>query len=256
MRTVPASERLIVALDVDTEKDARDIVTTLGDAVSFYKVGYQLFMVAGLTMVRELTGQGKKVFLDLKMDDTPRTVERTVRNMAQAGVRFFTLQGNRDTARAARLGRADKDFPKFLQVTYLSSWDASDLQEYFHIDSSKQIDLDDQVINRTRRILDSGCDGVIASGTSVRALRDAYPEVLIVVPGIRPEGTETHDHKRVLTPYEAIVSGADYIVVGRPIRSATNPLKMAQGIQADIQRALEHQPARPAERRGISFSSA
>lgn len=255
MGTISASERLIVALDVDSDKDAKNIVKTLGDAVSFYKVGLQLFMVGGLNIVKELTGQGKKVFLDLKINDTPRTVETAVRNMAMEGVRFFTLQGNGDTAKAASKGRGNKEYLKFLQVTYLSSWDVSDLREYFHItDPTKKIDFDDQVINRTRRILQSGCDGVIASGTSVQRLRQAYPDILIVAPGIRPTGTKTDDHKRVLTPYEAITAGADYVVVGRPIYNASNQLEMVRCIQSDIQRALTENGGGATERRGLSLT--
>ena len=232
MRTEPsAQERLIVALDVDTLADALRMVDRLGDDVSFYKVGLQLFMAGGLTIVKRIVEEGKKVFLDLKIDDTPRTVQEAVRNSAIDGVEFFTLQGNADTVRAARAGRGQRASPRFLQVTYLSSWDSSDLL-------AGKGSIDDQVVQRARRIVDSGCDGVIASGTSVSRLRREFPGLLIVTPGIRPTGASSDDHKRSMTPIEAISSGADYLVVGRPIRSSEDPQATAHKIQQEIEQAL------------------
>jgi orotidine-5'-phosphate decarboxylase len=240
----PARERLIFALDVDTVDEALQIVGQLGPEVSFYKVGLQLFMEGGLSGVRRIVDAGKKVFLDLKIDDTPRTVQEAVRNSAIDGVEFFTLQGNADTVRAARAGRAQRAAPKFLQVTYLSSWDTSNLHEHLHIDAGADVlSIDDQVISRARRILDSGCDGVIASGTSVGRLRREYPGLLIVTPGIRPSGSASDDHKRSMTPFEAVKMGADYLVVGRPIRSAADPKATAHRIQHEIDQALRGQAA-------------
>lgn len=245
MRTETAARaRLIVALDVDTLPEALAIVSGLGNDVSFYKVGLQLFMAGGLTIVRRIVEQGKKVFLDLKIDDTPRTIQEAVRNSAIDGVEFFTLQGNAQTVRAARAGRAQRSSPKFLQVTYLSSWDTSDLLEHLHIDTgSDQVSIDDQVVNRARRILDCGCDGVIASGTSVSRLRREFPSLLIVTPGIRPSGSSSDDHKRSMTPFEAIRAGADYLVVGRPIRSSADPKGTAHKIQEEIEQALRGKAA-------------
>jgi orotidine-5'-phosphate decarboxylase len=240
MRTEPsARERLIVALDVDTLAEALRLVDRLGDDVSFYKVGLQLFMAGGLTIVKRIVEDGKKVFLDLKIDDTPRTVQEAVRNSAIDGVEFFTLQGNADTVRAARVGRGQRSSPKFLQVTYLSSWDGSDLLDHLHADAgAAKRSIDDQVVLRARRILDSGCDGVIASGISVSRLRREFPGMLIVTPGIRPSGASSDDHKRSMTPIEAISSGADYLVVGRPIRSSDDPKATAHKIQQEIEQAL------------------
>lgn len=239
MDAVSASERLIVALDVDTKEEATEIVRALGDTVSFYKVGYQLYIASGLEVVRELNRQGKKVFLDLKLDDTPRTVEKTVRNMEKDGIEFFTLQGNVDTAKAAREGRGERENPKFLQVPLLSSWDTTDLREHLHItDTAHADDLDSVVVRRARRILEAGGDGVIASGTSVRKLRQQIPDILIVSPGIRPEGSDPNDHKRMLTPFDAIRAGADYLVVGRPIRNSNDRSGTARHIQDEIKRAL------------------
>jgi orotidine-5'-phosphate decarboxylase len=245
MRTdIAARERLIVALDVDTGAEALQLVNRLGSDVSFYKVGLQLFMEGGLTIVKRIIDQGKKVFLDLKIDDTPRTVQQAVRNIAIDGVEFFTLQGNRDTVRAANAGRGSRPSPKFLQVTYLSSWDSADLMEYLHIEAgADMLSIDDQVVSRARRILESGCDGVIASGTSVSRLRREYPKLLIVTPGIRPSGTASDDHKRSMTPFEAIQAGADYLVVGRPIRCAADPQATAHIIQREIEQALRSKAA-------------
>ncbi len=242
---VPAADRLIVALDVDTREDALALVRTLGSDVRFYKVGLQLFMGSGLQIVHELVGLGKKVFLDLKIDDTPRTVGEAVRNAAIAGVELFTLQGNAATAEAARKGRGERASPKFLQVTLLSSWDHTDLSELLHVPpkDQQQLDLDEFVLRRSERILASGCDGVIASGSSVSKLRRRYPELLIVTPGIRPTGAATDDHKRSLTPSEAIRAGSDYLVVGRPIRDASDPRGTAVRIQKEIMHTLENQAA-------------
>jgi len=258
MRTIPVNERLIVALDVDTADAAAQLVAKLGDTVSFYKVGLQLFMSGlGPQVVSQLTSQGKKVFVDLKIDDTPRTVEAAVRTLATDGVVFFTLQGNGDTAKAAKAGRGDNEFPKFLQVTYLSSWDESDLKDVLNIaDKSAKVDFDAAVIQRTRRILNSGCDGVIASGSSVAKLREAYPNIVIVTPGIRPAGSKTDDHKRVLTPHDAIVSGADHIVLGRPIRNSSDPRGTARRIQEDIESALREKRQGTIERGGLRFAAA
>jgi orotidine-5'-phosphate decarboxylase len=245
MRTdIAARERLIVALDVDSGAEALQLVNELGSDVSFYKVGLQLFMEAGLIIVRRIVEQGKKVFLDLKIDDTPRTVQEAVRNSALDGVEFFTLQGNRATARAAMAGRASRASPKFLQVTYLSSWDSADLLDHLQIETgADNTAIDDQVVERARRILESGCDGVIASGTSVSRLRREFPNLLIVTPGIRPSGTSSDDHKRSMTPWEAIRAGADYLVVGRPIRCADDPQATAHTIQREIEQALRSKAA-------------
>ncbi|WP_428100353.1 orotidine-5'-phosphate decarboxylase [Candidatus Rariloculus sp.] len=242
-RQIPASERLIIALDVDTPDEAWDFVESLGESVSFYKVGLQLFLGPGMTIVEQLIGAGKKVFLDLKIDDTPRTVKEAVRRAAIDGVELFTLQGNRDTAIAARDGRGRQRTPRFLQVTFLSSWDTSDLKAHFGIPESADITLDQAVLNRTETILGAGCEGVIASGQSVGEVRQRFgPDVLIVTPGIRPGDASKDDHKRSLTPRDAIFAGSDYLVVGRPVRNAADPKHAAQAIIAEIETALVEKP--------------
>jgi orotidine-5'-phosphate decarboxylase len=242
---ISAPDRLIVALDVDTRAQALELVEALGPGVNFYKVGLQLFMEAGLQIVHELGRRGKKIFLDLKIDDTPRTVGEAVRNAAIAGVELFTLQGNAATADAARKGRGGRAAPRFLQITLLSSWDHTDLGEHLQTPSAsqQQMDLDEFVLRRSERILAWGCEGVIASGSSVSKLRQRFPELLIVTPGIRPSGVATDDHKRSLTPSQAITAGADYLVVGRPVRDSDDPRATAAAIQAEIIRTLEHRSA-------------
>ena len=251
MAELPASDRLIVALDVDHATDAMKIVQSLGDTVSFYKVGLQLFLPHGMPFVKELIAEGKKVFLDLKIDDTPRTVEAAVQHATQDhGVQFFTLQGNDETARAARRGRGDTGFPKFLQVTYLSSWSFDDWLAHMHFpdeireDLRKKVSFSQIIENRAREILAAGCEGVIASGESVEQLRKVFPDAIIVTPGIRPEGSGTDDHKRAQTPYEAIARGANYLVVGRPIRNELPLARLdtAKRIIDDIRRGLEDFP--------------
>jgi orotidine-5'-phosphate decarboxylase len=241
----PPRERLIVALDVDTREEALGLIHSLGEDVIFYKVGLQLFMQSGFPIVKAVADLGKKVFLDLKINDTPRTVERAVRMATDADVKLFTLQGNGATSQAAKDGRGAAPYPKFLQVTYLSSWDADDLKDYYHVPKTwtKKLDMDEQVLRRSESILAVGCDGVIASGTSVGKLRAKYPDLLIVTPGIRPTGSSKDDHKRSLTPTEAIRLGANYLVVGRPIRDAEDPRRAAASIQDEITTALAHQAA-------------
>ena len=229
-------ERLIVALDVDGRAAALRLVDRLGDLVSFYKVGWQLFIGAGFPLVRELAGRGKKVFLDLKMDDIEATVEAAVGNMKDE-VELLTIHGTGATVRAARAGRADRTSPRFLMVTALSSLDSADLRTAL---AHPGLHIDDYAAGKARAALDAGCDGLVASGSSVRRLRDAFPgrDFLVVAPGIRPTGAGTDDHKRTLTPMEAVRDGADYLVVGRPVRDASDPAASAARIVDEVARGL------------------
>ena len=236
-------ERLIVALDFDGRDPALRLVDRLGDPVSFYKVGWQLFIGAGFPFVRELRKRGKKVFLDVKMDDIEATVEAAVRNMKDE-VELLTLHGTGATVRAARAGRAGRAGPRFLMVTALSSVDSADLGT---APAEHGIDIDDYAVARARDALAAGCDGLIASGSSVGRIRAAFPgrDFLVVVPGIRPAGTGTDDHKRTLAPREAIRDGADCLVVGRPVRNAADPAASAARIIDEIAGGLALRPADP-----------
>ena len=239
-RNVDAPEnpagRLIVALDFDGREPALRLVDRLGGLVSFYKVGWQLFIGAGFPFVRELAVRGKKVFLDVKMGDIDATVRSAVGNMKEE-VDLLTIQGTAATVGAAKDGRAGRVRPKLLFVTALSSVDAADVRATA---ANPALDIDDYAVGRAHDALDAGCDGLIASGTSVGRIRSAFPgrEFLVVVPGIRPAGAGADDHKRTLTPRDAIRDGADYLVVGRPVRNAPDPAASAERIIDDIARGL------------------
>ena len=239
---IEARDRLIVALDVPTATEALDLVAALDGCVSFFKVGLQLFVSDGLLskasrLIQQLSNAGKKVFLDLKMDDVEETIRLTLAGIAQAddSIRFVTIHGTGATAKAARDGRGNSEYPKLLFVTLLSSLDQHDLHDLF---MGQTIPLDTYVKFRAKQALDAGCDGLIASGRSVEMLRKEYPKTTIVTPGIRPPGSSTDEHKRSLTPREAIVAGSDYLVVGRPIRNAANPKNMAERIISEIEMEL------------------
>ena len=230
-----AAGRLIVALDVDRATDALKLVQDLDGLVSFFKVGYQLFITEGLPFVKKLIETDKRVFLDLKMNDVEETIRLAVANIAAAGVEFLTIHGNGATARAAREGRGERKTPKVLSLTLLSSLDANDLKDLF---PNASITLETYVKVRAKQAIDCGCDGLIASGESIRTLRALYPSAIIVAPGIRPSGSSRDDHKRALTPHDAIRAGADYLVVGRPIRDARNRLESAERIIQEMDQAL------------------
>lgn len=228
-KAIPPHERLIMALDVPSLEEARQVVEQLGDAVHFYKVGMELFMVGDyFGFVDWLKAQGKRVFVDLKFFDVPATVGRAVRALSTRGVDFATVHGNDAIMEAAAANKGDL---KILAVTVLTSLDRGDLD-----DLGFECDIQALVLSRARRALALGCDGVISSGLEVPALRSEVDHQLLVVsPGIRPvDNRASDDQKRVVTPEDAFRNGADYIVVGRPIRDAADPRAMAQQIQAEI----------------------
>ena len=238
---ITPADRLIVALDFDSAAEANRLVEKLEGAVNFYKVGWQLFLGEGWPFVRTLLKAGKKVFLDLKINDIGRTVEAALANMPNefAGrLELLTIHGGSSTVAAARQGRGDNNKPCLLMLTVLSSMDAADLKEF--APDGAVPDTDAIVIRRARQALDAGCEGLIASGSSVRALRRELcdREFLIVAPGIRPADIGQDDHKRTLTPRQAIADGADYLVVGRPVTQSPAPLQTVQSIIADIQAGL------------------
>jgi orotidine-5'-phosphate decarboxylase len=227
-------ERLIVALDVANAEEARALIATLGDAVGIYKIGLELLFSGGIDLVRELAGNGAKVFVDAKLLDIEATVERATAAIARLGAQFLTVHAlDRKTVRAAVRGRGDSPL-KLLGVTVLTNLEAADLVQQ-GIDHPP----DAMVLHRAKLAQEGGFDGVIASGREARAIRDAVGAgFLIVTPGIRPAGGERHDQARITTPSEAIAAGADCLVVGRPITGAADPRAAAHAIVAEMKAAL------------------
>ncbi len=229
-KNIPDEERLIVALDLPDASAARAMVDRLGDSVRFYKVGLELFMAGGyFDFVEWLVGQDKRVFCDLKFFDISATVAAAVKRLAGRGVSFTTIHGNDAIMEAA--ASVDRGDLKVLAVTVLTSLDRGDLD-----DLGFRCDVHDLVLSRARRALELGCDGVVSSGLEARALRESLDHrLLVVTPGIRPVDNRVEDdQKRVMTPARAFENGADYIVVGRPIRNAADPRQAAEAIQAEI----------------------
>ena len=226
---VPSRERLIFAMDVADAGAARALAERLGDSVQFYKLGLELFMAGGyFELLDWMVARGKQVFVDLKFFDVPATVGAAVRNLAGRGVTFATVHGNQGIMEAAAAAKGDV---KILAVTVLTSLDRGDLD-----DLGFDCDVDRLVLSRARRALEAGCDGVVSSGLEAAALRAGVDDRLIVVtPGIRPvENRPVDDQKRVVNVQQAFANGADYIVVGRPIRDAADPAAAAEAIQSTI----------------------
>jgi orotidine-5'-phosphate decarboxylase len=233
MNSIPARERLIFALDVADPGQARALVERLGDAVQFYKIGLELFMAGGyFELIDWLTARDKQVFVDLKFFDIPATVAGAVRRLSGRGVRFATVHGNQAIMEAAVSAAGDLGI---LAVTVLTSLDRGDLE-----DLGFACDVSQLVLSRARRALAAGCAGVVSSGMEARAIRaELGPRLLIVSPGIRPvDNRPEDDQKRILTVAQAFQAGADYVVVGRPIRDAADPRAAAEAIQASIAQAV------------------
>jgi orotidine-5'-phosphate decarboxylase len=232
-KPIPPRDRLIVALDVATPGEARALVTMLGESATFYKVGLELFMTAGcFELVDWLVREGKRVFVDLKFFDVPETVRGAVRGLRNRGVTFATVHGNQAILEAAG---AEKGDVKILAVTVLTSLDRGDLD-----DLGFKCDVAELVLSRARRALAAGCDGVISSGLEAPMLkRELGERILVVTPGIRPvENRPADDQKRTVDVFQAFANGADYIVVGRPIRNASDPRAAAEAVQATIARTF------------------
>jgi len=228
-RRIPRRERLIVALDVPSVRDARALVATLGDEAAFYKLGLELFMAGGyFELVDWLVARGRRVFVDLKFFDVPETVRSAVRALRGRGIALATVHGNQKMMEAAA---AEKGDVKILAVTVLTSLDRGDLD-----DLGFACDVERLVLSRARRALEAGCDGVISSGLEAPMLkRELGDRILVVTPGIRPvENRPADDQKRTVDVAQAFANGADYIVVGRPIRQAADPAAAAAAIQATI----------------------
>lgn len=232
-KVIPRRERLIAALDLPDVSAARALVQQLGDAVLFYKVGLELFMSNGcFDFVDWLANQGKRVFVDLKFFDVPETVRGAMRGLRGRGIALATVHGNQLMMEAAA---AEKGDVKVLAVTALTSLDRGDLE-----DLGFECDIERLVLSRARRALAAGCDGVVSSGLEAPWLRAELGErILIVTPGIRPvENRTADDQKRTVDVAQAFANGADYIVVGRPIRQASDPRRAAEAIQTTIAEAF------------------
>ena len=229
-KSIAARDRLIFAMDVPDCDEARRLAAELGDAVTFYKIGLELMMSGGyFELLDWMLRRDKQVFCDLKFFDIPATVGSAVRQLKDRGASFVTVHGNQSIMEAAAENKGDT--LKVLGVTVLTSLDRGDLD-----DLGFACDVEALVLSRARRALEAGCDGVISSGLEVPKLREHVDAKLIVVtPGIRPvDNKPAGDQKRVVTVATAFANGADYIVVGRPIRDADSPRAAAEAIQATI----------------------
>ncbi len=228
-----SDDRLIVALDVPNAIEGLQLAETLGDTVSFYKIGLGMLTGGGLALANELKQEhGKRIFLDMKLFDIGATVEAAVRGLAQFDLDFLTVHGDPHVVNAAKQGASGSDM-KILGVTVLTSLDRADLDAAL----IQPGDVADLVLNRAARAFEAGADGVIASPQEAAAIR-ALPEAegrLIVTPGVRPSGAALGDQKRVATPGKAIKDGVDHIVVGRPIWQAEDPKGAARAIIAEFE---------------------
>jgi orotidine-5'-phosphate decarboxylase len=221
---------LIVALDVESADQARELVERLGGHVNFYKIGMELYAGAGVSFVRELIDEGKEVFLDLKLYDIPETVRRATVQVALAGVRFLTVHAVASVMRAAVEGRGDTGGLQLLGVTVLTSFGPEDME-----DLDTKLTIPELVARRARKAVSLGIDGVVASPLEAATLREALgPKPIIVTPGVRSAGADHGDQKRVATPAAAMRDGADYLVIGRQITRAADPAAEAARILEEI----------------------
>ena len=221
-------ERLIVALDLPSVEAAQAMVARLGDAVSFYKIGYQLAFAGGLAYAQGLAGAGKRVFLDLKLHDIGNTVAQGVKSVSRLGASFLTVHGYPQTMQAAVEAREGQ--LQILAVTVLTSYDNRDLKAAGYATSVPEL-----AAERAAQARDLGADGIVCSAEEAAKLRTIVgPKLALVTPGIRPSGSESGDQKRIMTPAAAIAAGADYLVVGRPILAAADPRAAAAAIVAEI----------------------
>jgi orotidine-5'-phosphate decarboxylase len=225
---VEPRDRLIVALDLSSVEAAQAMVARLGDAVSFYKIGYQLAFAGGITFAHTLTDAGKQVFVDFKLHDIGNTVAQGVKSVARLGATFLTVHAYPQTMQAAVEAR--ELGLRILAVTVLTSQNDADLAE-----AGYDVTVSELVARRAAQARDIGVDGLVCSGEEVAKLRSIVGDKFaLVTPGIRPAGAEAGEQKRIATPAAAIKSGADYLVVGRPIIAAADPKAAAEAIVAEI----------------------
>ncbi|MBP2559731.1 orotidine-5'-phosphate decarboxylase [Neorhizobium galegae] len=228
-----ARDRLIVGLDIPTVGEAEKMISTLGDTVSFYKIGYQLVFAGGLELARDLAKDGKKVFLDMKLLDIDNTVAKGVENIVKMGMTMLTLHAYPKAMRAAVEAARGSDLC-LLAVTVLTSMDETDL-----VDAGYEYDPHTLVLRRSEQALAAGMGGIVCSAEESAAVRKIVgPDMAIVTPGIRPAGSEAGDQKRVMTPSDALRAGSSHLVVGRPIVKAPDPKAAAQAILAEMQGVL------------------
>ncbi|MET3853171.1 orotidine-5'-phosphate decarboxylase [Rhizobium sp. OAE497] len=228
-----ARERLIVGLDVPTLGEAEKIVSTLGDDVLFYKIGYQLVFAGGLEFARELAQSGKKIFLDMKLLDIDNTIASGVENIVKMGMSMLTLHAYPKAMKAAVEAARGSDLC-LLGVTVLTSMDEQDL-----IAAGYEYDPHTLVLRRAEQALAAGMGGIVCSAEESSAVRKIVgPNMAVVTPGIRPAGSEKGDQKRVMTPADALKAGSSHLVVARPIVKAADPRKAARAILSEMDAAL------------------
>lgn len=242
MSRVDARDRLILALDVASAEEAVHLLDRIGEAISFVKIGLELYTVAGPEMIKHARLRKKRIFLDLKFLDIEETVKRATARAAAMGIDFVTVHANRKALNAALEGRgavpSDGSGLKLLAVTVLTNFDAADLR-----DMGIQWSVADLVAARAKLAAEVGFDGVVASGEEPSVIRQRVSQdLLIVTPGIRPSDQGADDHARVSTPTSAISAGADYLVVGRPIRDAADPKAASERIVLEMQAAFDSRP--------------
>jgi orotidine-5'-phosphate decarboxylase len=221
---------LIIALDVDSVDEALNLIAKVGPAAGFYKVGMELYAVAGMSLVKQIVASGKKVFLDLKLYDIGETVKRATRQICRsASPAFLTVHGSRSVMQAAVEGRGDSA-TKLLAVTVLTSFDQDDLADLGYPSS-----ISDLVDLRVKKARESGMDGIVCSPLEVARVRTlAGPGMKLVIPGVRSAGADKGDQKRVATPAEALRDGADYLVIGRQVTRATEPRAACEKVLDEI----------------------
>lgn len=233
-KDIPLKERIIFALDVDSLEEAEKWVDKLGGHINFFKVGLQLFLAGWFPVIDMITKRGHKVMCDLKICDVPETVKLALKQLRDRNITFATVIGNVPIVKAAVV---EKNDVKILAVTVLTSIGDEDIKEMGY-----EGPIQDLVLYRAKRALEVGCDGIISSGIEAHLLRDTLGDNFhIVTPGIRPDtGDEIpgDDQKRILTAQDAIINGADYVVVGRPIRTAKDPIAVVESMQQEIHKGL------------------
>ncbi|MBA7695004.1 Orotidine 5'-phosphate decarboxylase [subsurface metagenome] len=236
-KNIPLNERIIFALDFSNPREALSWVKKLDGHVKFFKVGLQLFLAGWWNVVEAIIKRGNKVMVDLKFFDIPETVYSAIQQLKNKGVTFATIHGNDPIIEAAVKG---KNGLKILAVTVLTSFDETDMKEMGFTGT-----IEDLVLIRSRKAINLGCDGVVSSGKEAFALREKFgSNFIIVTPGIRPginrDVIGDDDQKRIATAKEAFADGADYVVIGRPIKNSDDPIKTIKQIQAEIKEGISN----------------